>query len=146
MKRLLMILLATLTLQGAMAQINNNRSWRTNQTPMSAKEHAAYWAKELNLTAGQRQQIERLNQQYADLFRRPQGIGAPLPEKPKGPQQKNWRTNTPAPAPSQKPNGKGKPGKEFEKQWKEYKKSLRKILTNKQYKEYEKLTKQPHMK
>lgn len=80
-----MILLAALTLQGAMAQLPNSRNWRLNPSPMSPKEHVAYWNKLLELTPSQRQQIERLNLQYADLFRGAITMPAPPKAKPNDP-------------------------------------------------------------
>lgn len=140
MRRFLMILLAALTLQGAMAQLPDSRNWRLNPSPMSPKEHVAYWNKLLELTPSQRQQIERLNLQYADLFRGAITMPAPPKAKPNDPARKNWRTKGKAPMPP-KAFGK-KPGKDLEKRWKEYEKSLKKILSKKQYKEYEKRAKQ----
>lgn len=140
MRRFLMILLAALTLQGAMAQLPDSRNWRLNPSPMSPKEHVTYWGKLLGLTPSQRQQIERLNLRYADLFRGAGAMPAPPKAKPNDPAHKNWRTKGKAPVPP-KAFGK-KPGKDLEKRWKEYEKSLKKILSKKQYKEYEKRAKQ----
>lgn len=106
---------------------------------MSARNDIAYWTRELGLTPKQRQQVEKLNRQYADLFHGPSGIG-PSSSRPQPPHEKSWRVEgkAPAPAPPHKVD-KGKADKELEKRWKEYRKGMKKILTGKQYKAYEKL-------
>lgn len=146
MKRLITIILAILTMVGTMAQ--DNKSWRQNRKPMSAKETTAYLTKELGLTNEQKQRVERLHEQYADLFKsppsngnHPQKDGKQPSQKPNNAPRESWRTdgNTSA-SPSQRmPPRDNSQNKDREKQWKSYKKGMKKILTGQQYKTYEKL-------
>ncbi len=148
MKRFITIILAMLTLTGVVAQ--NNKSWRQNQKPMSATETTAYLTKELGLTDKQKQKVEKLHEEYADLFKTPQRRGNAPGKNGNQPQQKH---NNP-PRESRRTAGQAgqgtqqraprerKPNEEREKQMKSYQKGLKKILTSKQYKSYEQLMSQ----
>lgn len=167
MKRLITIIFATLTLTGAMAQNNNSNKQNRGGKSMSATEMTSYLTKELNLSSDQKEKVQKLNEQYSDLFKGSQGKGGgkgngpqmngnESSQKPDGAQggqgKKNNNTDSQTGAsdsrrmpPSGDFNNNNKnsnsksSSSDNDKQWSSYNKSMKKILSSKQYKTYESL-------
>lgn len=135
MKKILMMMVALLTLTVVMAQGENRE--RRAPKKMTPAEMTKRMVKDLNLNDKQKTQVQALNEQYKDYLNGP-GMGGQRPPKPDSepgaaPQQERQR---PQMTEAQKAQM-----KQYKAKREEYDKKLKAILTDAQYKTYQKLQK-----
>lgn len=132
MKKIVLTMVALLSMTAMMAQDSDKRERRAHQEP-TAEEMVERMAKNLDLTADQKTQVLALNKEYQDVLRGPgmRGRRGPRPDGQTGatPQQRPQR-------PQLTDEQKAQMQQNMEKR-KEYDQKLKAILTAEQYKKYQ---------
>ena len=145
MKKIVMTLVALLTMTSAIAQESNQENNRPNiemrgRRQMTPEMMTENMAKQLNLTDEQKAKMLDLNTQYKDMFRGP-GMRGPIRQRPSdasnGASEQKRREGRPEMTEEQKAAM-----QQMQEKRKEYNEKVKEILTEEQYKEYEKMN--PH--
>lgn len=165
MKKIVMTMVALLTMTVAVAQqSDNNKGGRHAVKQMTAEEMTARMVKDLNLTEAQKTQVQALNAEYKDVLGRPgmgRGPRGPRGPRPDGQTGATQQQDNQAKKADNQAKKKDKQAKDADKQQgqrperpqlsdeqkaqmkaqmekrKEYDGKLKKILTDEQYKNYQ---------
>lgn len=131
MKKIVLTMVALLSMTAMMAQDNGKRERRAEPT---AEEMTERMAKSLDLTADQKTKVLALNTEYKDVLRTP-GMRAPRGPRPDGQTGATQQQQRPQ-RPQLTDEQKAQMQQHMEKR-KEYNEKLKAILTADQYKKYQ---------
>lgn len=135
MKKILLTMVAILSMTAMMAQTNNNTE-RKAPKKMTHEEMTTQMASNLKLTDAQKTKVAALNKEYKDyLMQEP-------PQQPDGQKPANGKDNCKDSdkKANQKKSGNNKQGNsQNQTKRQEYEKKLKEILTDDQYKNYQKM-------
>ncbi len=126
MKKLILSVIMAMMVSFAMAQSNDGKK---APQPMTAETMTEMMVSKLSLNSKQASQLKALNTEFADLFKHPGGKGGPKPDK----DMKQGEKKEP---PQMTAEMKAEFAKHQAKR-KAYDSKLKKILTDKQYTEYQ---------
>lgn len=133
MKKILMTMVALLSMTVVMAQTNNGE--RKAPKKMTHEEMTTQMTSQLKLTDAQKTKVAALNKEYQDYL---------MPEPPQKPEEANGQNTSgekkaKGQKVGQKPSGDKKPNGQNQAKRQEYEKKLKKILTDEQYQSYQKM-------